>query len=298
MNYYAKMWQLAQTKESRYKGRFYGWREFYSEEQFEVIKSEFTDKRMIPQEYPETPEEAFLASGDRFFDPSVSSNLRTEEARIEGKWNFYGDFYPGHRYILGADVSEGVERHNSTVVVLDLDFNFTVNGIKIQKPKVVAVYANNKIPPDLLAYEIKNGGLRYGSCMAGVERNNHGFATLTILKEIYFNIYKDEHDKLGWHTNMSSKPKMLHDLRTAIHEGLIEIADQNLKQEIVSFPSLELNNTNVDEEDETVGHFDRIIALAIAWQLRAMAMPGSIGTLKDDDVSNQTFDRYASFNEI
>lgn len=298
MNHYAKMWQLAQTKESRYKGRFYGWREFYSEEQFEVIKSEFTDKRMIPQEYPETPEEAFLASGDRFFDPSVSSNLRTEEARIEGKWNFYGDFYPGHRYILGADVSEGVERHNSTVVVLDLDFNFTVNGIKIQKPKVVAVYANNKIPPDLLAYEIKNGGLRYGSCMAGVERNNHGFATLTILKEIYFNIYKDEHDKLGWHTNMSSKPKMLHDLRTAIHEGLIEIADQNLKQEIVSFPSLELNNTNVDEEDETVGHFDRIIALAIAWQLRAMAMPGSIGTLKDDDVSNQTFDRYASFNEI
>ena len=298
MNHYAKMWQLAESKQSRYKGRFYGWREFYTEEQFEIIKSEFTDKRMIPQEYPETPQEAFLASGDRFFDPTISSNLKIETPLVMGKWCYYGDFKPGHRYVLGADVSEGVKRHNSTIVVLDMDANFIVNGMSIQKPKVVAVYANNEIAPDLLAYEIKNGGLRYGNCMAGVERNNHGFATLTILKEIYFNIYKDEHNKLGWHTNLASKPKMLHDLRTAIHEGLIEVSDQSLRQEIISFPSLELNTANVDEEDETVGHYDRTIALAIAWQLRAMAMPGTIGQLKDPDFKDKSFDRFASFDEL
>src|SRR3990167_458334 len=83
MNHYAKMWNEAIAKNSRFKARFYGWREFYSNEEFELIKSEFTDKRMIPQEYPENPNEAFLASGDRFFDPTTSSNLKIESPRIE-----------------------------------------------------------------------------------------------------------------------------------------------------------------------------------------------------------------------
>jgi len=298
VNHYAKTWQLAEAKQSRYKPRFYGWREFYTEEQFEIIKSEFTDKRMIPQEYPETPAEAFLSSGDRFFDVTISANLKVEVPITQGTWNYYGDFKPGHRYILGADVSEGVKRHNSTIVILDLDYNLEINGTKIQKPKVVAVYANNEIPPDLFAYEIKNGGMRFGNCTAGVERNNHGFATLTVLKEIYFNIYKDEHDKLGWHTNLASKPKMMHDIRTAIHEGLIEISDANLKQEIISMPSTDLNLVRMDEADETIGHYDRLIALAIAWQLRSLAMPGMAGIIKDEEDSKKEFDIYSPFNQF
>lgn len=298
ITYQAKAWWEAHNGNSRFKGRFFGWRSHYTEEEFEIIKSEFSDKRMIPQEYPETPEEAFLASGDRFFDPSISANLKIDAPVTVGNWNYYGEYRPGHRYILGADVSEGVGRHNSTVAVIDMDFVIEVNGIKIQKPKVVAMYTSNKIAPDLLAYEIKAGGLRYGNCMAGVERNNHGFATLTVLKEIYFNIYKDEHNKLGWHTNMASKPKMMHDWRTAVHEGLIEISDAGLKQETISMPSADLNLVNVDEEDETVGHYDRTIAVAIAWQLRSMAMPGYVGQVKDPDIEEKSFDKFASFNEL
>jgi len=298
LNHYAKTWQMAESGQSRYKPRFYGWRNFYTEEQFEIIKSEFTDKRMIPQEYPENATEAFLASGDRFFDPTISANLKTDIPQVVGNWNYYGDFKPGHRYILGADVAEGIKRHNSTIAIIDMDYVLQVDGRQIQKPKVVAIYANNQIAPDLFAYEIKNGGLRFGSCMAGVERNNHGFATLTILKEIYFNIYKDEHEKLGWHTNLASKPKMLHDLRTAIHERIIEISDASLKQEIISMPSADLNLVNFDEADETVGHYDRIIALAIAWQLRSLAMGGYPETIRDDDKKNKQFDRFLSINEL
>ena len=91
MNHYAKMWTEAVGGESRFKPRFYGWREMYTPEQFEVIKSEFTDKRMIPQEYPETPEEAFLSSGDRFFDPAIVTNIKVETPVIMGQWNYYDD---------------------------------------------------------------------------------------------------------------------------------------------------------------------------------------------------------------
>lgn len=298
-NHYAKMWQLAESGQSRYKHRFFGWEDFYTPEQFEVICSEFTDKRMIPQEYPKNATEAFLSSGDRFFDPSISQNLNVELPKVVGNWNYYGEYQVGHRFALGVDVSEGVGRHNSTIVVIDFDYKFVINNHIITKPKVVAVYVSNEIPPDLLAHEIKAGGTRYGNCVAGVERNNHGFATLATLKGIYFNLYKDEHDKLGWHTNMASKPKMLHELRTAVHDGLIEIVDPLLKQEIVSYPAQDLNDTIVDEEDETQGHYDRVIALAIAWQMRSLAVPGMGNELKDDEEHQKAdFNKFEVFGQI
>jgi len=292
MNHYAKMWTEAIGGQSRFKPRFYGWREMYTEEQFALIKSEFTDKRMIPQEYPETPEEAFLSSGDRFFDPTVVTNMKVETPIVVGNWSYYGEFQPGHRYCMGVDVSEGVKRHNSTIVILDLDANFVVEGRGIQKPKVIAVYASNTIAPDSLAYEIKAGGDKFGNCIAGVERNNHGFATLATLKGIYYNIWRDENDKLGWQTNLASKPKMLHDLRTAIHQGLIEISDPALKQELISYNSTDLNLSNVDEEDETLGHFDRVIAFAIAWQMRSFGTPAIEPTMRDPELKDQDFDQF------
>lgn len=300
-NHYAKMWADAEGGLSRFKPRFFSWEEFYSPEQFEIIKSEFTDKRMIPQEYPRTPQEAFLSSGDRFFDVSITQNIKSQVPILTlGNWNYYADFQPGHRYALGVDVSEGVKRHNSTIVILDFDSRVFINGLGATVPKVVAVYASNEIAPDLLAHEIKSGGQRYGNCLAAVERNNHGFTTLAILKDIYFNIYKEKDDKLGWHTNMASKPKMLHELRTAVHEGLIDVADASLRQEIISYPATDLNETRVDEEDETMGHYDRVIALAIAWQMRGLAGPTMTFEHKDDEElqMNSSFERTALFNEL
>lgn len=299
--YHAKAYHEAEAGNSRFKARFYGWRDFYTQEQFDLIKSEFTDKRMIPQEYPETAQEAFLSSGDRFFDPTISFNLLTDTPKIESNWRYYRDFEPGHRYSLGADVSEGVGRHNSTVAIIDFDSKMRIENRMITKPKVVAVYCSNKIAPDLFAHEIKNGGNRYGACVVCPERNNHGFATLAILKDIYFNIYRDEQDKLGWQTNMSTKPRMLHELRSAIHEGLIDVSDDALKQEIISYPAQDLNTMNVDEEDETTGHYDRVIALAIAWAMRARAMPSQTLTLNDierTEKKNEEFDRFAPIFEI
>ena len=299
LNHYAKTWQLAEAGQSRYKPRFYGWRDFYTEEQFELIKLEFTDKRMIPQEYPENPREAFLSSGERFFDPTVSSSLRIETPIVVGNWNYYGDFVLGHRYILGADVSEGVRRHNSTIAVIDMDYVFNVGGLKINKPKVVAVYASNEIAPDLFAFEIKSGATRFGNCLAVVERNNHGFTTLSKLKEIYYNIHEDENGKLGFQTNSASKPKMMHDIRTAVHEGSIEVVDASLRQEIIGYPATDLNLSSIDEEDETLGHYDRLIALAIAWQIRSRAIPGYVGDVVDNEQGKfSNFDRFVSLNEL
>lgn len=70
-NHFQIRWDQAEKGEINYKNRFFGWREFYTPEQFELIKAGFSDKRKIPQEYPETPDEAFLTSGDPYYDQLV-----------------------------------------------------------------------------------------------------------------------------------------------------------------------------------------------------------------------------------
>lgn len=74
-NLFYKTVQLCLKKMSRYKLRFYGWRDFYSEAQFEVIKSESTDPDMLKQEFPETIEEAFLSKHLTFTNPTELAAL-------------------------------------------------------------------------------------------------------------------------------------------------------------------------------------------------------------------------------
>jgi hypothetical protein len=65
-NHFYKTYELIVQGLSRYALRFYGWRSFYTEEQFKVIASEFTDADMLKQEYPESVDEAFLSSNLSF----------------------------------------------------------------------------------------------------------------------------------------------------------------------------------------------------------------------------------------
>jgi len=71
-NYYHKEWERAFTdKVSNYKPRFFGWELFYTEDQVEERRRDFSSDGMWKQEYPRTPEEAFRVTGSPFFDASM-----------------------------------------------------------------------------------------------------------------------------------------------------------------------------------------------------------------------------------
>lgn len=70
-NHYKNRWDQSMRGERTYKPRFFSWRDYYTEEQFAVISGEYSDKKMLKQEYPENPTEAFLTSGNPFFDDSA-----------------------------------------------------------------------------------------------------------------------------------------------------------------------------------------------------------------------------------
>lgn len=223
------------------------------------------------QNYPTTPEEAFVGSGHKMFDTDALEELKPtlKQGTQYEDWTFYESYIEGQNYVMGVDVAEGVGQDSSTIIILN------VSG---DRCKVVAEFCSNTIPPDLLAYEVKRGGDRYGNALAAVERNATGYTTLTILKGIYDNIYTEIKEdkvadkfteKLGWHTNAVSKPKMLYELSDAINNKLLEISSANLFEELRTYDKEDIRTTKFNPSQ--TNHWDRVIALAIAWQMQSFA---------------------------
>lgn len=271
----------AYTTEARYKvpDVLKGMQEQYklTDGQFHwYIGKRATLKALMGQEYPTTPEEAFVTSGDKVFDADILK-VYAESARdgnVVGDWTYFTDYKPGHVYALGADVSEGIGKDSSTAVILDMS---------LPRTTVVARYKSNRISPTLFAYEIKNGATRYGSCIAAVERNNHGHATLAKLQEIYANVYvaktfdkllNRETDKPGWLTSTKTKPIILFNLKQAVEEFWVDIPDRAILKELRMYDNEDLRQVRFD--DETTRHFDLVMALAIAYEMRNETGSGMI----------------------
>lgn len=226
---------------------------------------------MLKQNYPTTPEEAFTYSGAKLFDQEKLALQAKYELPGDkmNDWTIYDLYKPSHVYGLGADVAEGVGQDSSTISILD----FSVKPVRL-----VAEFSSNTIAPDMFAHEIKRGGNMYGGCIAAPERNNHGHATIAILKTIYNNVFKEvkqdekfdkQTEKLGWHTDSATKPLMLYALNDAINEESIAIPSRSMLGELRTYDKSDLSKTRFDP-DQTK-HWDKVISLAIAWQMRLYA---------------------------
>lgn len=277
----AHFFSWTDAPEYKLKGEFYlpDWAKEYqqkhglTQEQINWYYQEWkTQKDKMKQEYPTTSEEAFEGSGRKLFPIEIiKEKIRTEveEGEKVGNWIYYEPYREGHVYALGADVSEGIGGDHSTIVIID-----------ITKSKVVARYKNDGISPDLFAYEIKNGAEKYGNCLVGVERNNHGHATLSKLKEIYSaskiyrewqedKITKKQTERLGWNMNLATKPRVFNELKTTIEEDLLTIPDRALLNEMKVYDQENLNTLKTDEEASN--HFDILTACVIGWEMRKHA---------------------------
>ena len=206
-----------------------------------------------------------------------------------GDWIIFKKFIPGHRYGIGADVSEGIGRDANAAVVIDFSSKQRFTTL----PEVVARYKNNRIDPNTFSYELASMGNQYGSCIIAVERNNHGHATINKLKEMYFNLYREHTkdreldkmtEKLGWHTTAATKPELLMSLKFAIENNELLIPDRSALMELKKYGSEDLKQIRYD--DKLSQHFDILMALAIAWEMRNHAvMSGGKVTLIEEPLN-------------
>lgn len=228
------------------------------------------DWKKLFQEYPVTPEEAFVSSGAKVFDfqKLERQNPNLLPGQQVGSWTYYIPYQPGHTYALAGDPAFGVHRHHAGAAIWD----FTPD-----KPTLVATYSNDQVEPDMFAFELKAGAQAYGNCLIAVERNNPGHATLTKLKEIYplDLIYKDikqesvfdkETQRLGFDMNLASKPKIVYDMVTAVHEELVLIPSKQVLHEFRIYNRQDVQTIYNDEE--STRHLDLATAVMIGFFLR------------------------------
>lgn len=269
-------------------------------------KLEFrTDPKKFYQEYPSTPEEAFLASGRPVFeikqlqamekialenaekfpykcgeivknsDPSSVDKFVFREMRRVGETDptplrLWWLPEKGRKYVIGVDVSEGIEIESSKGREPDYS---VIDVMDVASRKTVARW-RGYIDPDLLGDLVFAVGKFYNDALVGVEINNHGIATAANLKNnFYRNLYMRESQedeqfqvrttKFGWRTDKKTKPIMISELQRAIRESDIIDLDIVFIRECMSYVKKDDGSMAAQEGQ----HDDTVMAKAICLQM-------------------------------
>lgn len=229
---------------------------------------------LFVQEYPSNAEEAFLTSGRPVFNPQQLQemvdkakspvqrlNLVGEEwvENIRGELTLYDKIAPGENYYIGADVGMGVRGGD-----------YSVAQILDSKKKLVGTY-RAVVHPDYYATVLYHLGYLFNEAKIVVESNNHGILTCTRLgKDLaYPNFYTEvqydkltdrETVKLGFYTNVKSKPLIIDQLRASMREREMDIHDKTTLREMLTY--VVDDNGSMNAEDGC--HDDCVISLALA----------------------------------
>ncbi|MCK4518290.1 hypothetical protein KAT92_05940, partial [Candidatus Babeliales bacterium] len=225
------------------------------------------------------------ASRDIYFDRETLDRMQPILPIEElAGFKMFKEYNPSHAYAGGHDVAGGLGLDSSTSVFIDFS---TIPA------QVVGTYHSNTINPEAFGDEIYSQGNRFGTCLLAVENNKYD---QTILKatQLGANMYISATGKTtttgynmpkiyGWNTNSLTKSKMLSDLREAIESGLLALNDAELIKEAKGYTRNDVIDRDADIR-MTTRHWDLLIAVAIAWQMKDHARPKPMFELRDETV--------------
>lgn len=315
-NYYEKTWALAEEGKSRFRSCFFGWREMYSQTEYDLIASEFTDKKLLKQEYPDIPADAFISTGSGYFDNTMVMELMRNEslppiaegemvlkcncmipcriltscpslsyefvARNDGRVKIWEYPKPGGSYVAGGDVAEGVEGDSS---VLRVKNNQTL--------KPALTFDSNTTPPDEYALIVYAIGMWYNNAYIGVESNKDGlWVNDTLLKLGYNNLYfREQFDdvsktvskKVGFKTDERTRPYILSELLSSVTNLRGIWLDKKFLEECLVF----VRGKRGKPEAMQGKHDDHIISEAIAFEIRRNAPQTTQTTMAPQNKSEE-----------
>lgn len=258
------------------------------------------DTEQFHQEYPCTPEEAFIASGRPRFNASILKQYRRSAKDGEiGRLEYSGQtvvFTPDKNgdveiwqmpdknkyYCIGADVAEGlITGDYSVAYVGNEDFDLCLRY-------------RTHIDPDLFGEELVKIAKFYNDAYIGCENNNHGLTTLKAIQRLeYWNIFfTKSYDKIadtvsqkvGWSTNNKTKPLMINKLAEYIRNKWIGIKDKTLIQECFTYVIDEKGATNAQEGC----HDDCVMACAILLQVLLEGKGDNYVPVTPNDMKSKT----------
>jgi hypothetical protein len=239
------------------------------------------DEELFMQEYPSTPEEAFISSGRPKFsikslrkyqtitkEPKRGYLRENSEGKIEliedakGYVSIWKEPESNKFYAIGADVAEGLINGDYSCGVVGDSESFDISAMW-----------HGHIDPDLFGAELVKLARYYNDAYLGVESNNHGLTTLTSIKRLeYWNLYFSKTfdriseqitQKLGWTTSSKTKPLMIDKLAEFVREMHLGIYSDKVISEMFTYVIEDDGKTNAQ-----LGCYDdTVMATAIMLQL-------------------------------
>jgi hypothetical protein len=291
-NFFHRMWEGAERRENGFRTLFLSWRAAPGRDDawYATQKREYaTTPHLLAQEHPDTPAEAFVASGNCVFDvEAVLRHLarctpptKTESVPGNGSLRIWRLPEPGKLYVVAADVAAGLTPDKKTsdacaAAVYDASARCcaTLHG-RWEPLRYAALlfdlgvrYAHTLLP------------VGFGSptpprpALLAVESNDRGSAVIADLRSAnYPNLYVappaqhadtvgNHAAEFGWRTDRVSKTLAIATLQGHLAAGL-DCPDRDFFDECLNF---------VDQGGGKMGassgtHDDRVIAHAIALEL-------------------------------
>lgn len=245
------------------------------------------DLNLFKQEYPASPEEAFIATGTCIFDKNLII-LRLAEVRKtkplkvgqfvyeydglkiknihwqedeKGIVRIYEEMENGVPYVIGGDTA-GYGSDNFTGQVLN---NITGKQCAVLR---------HQFDEDLYAKQMYCLGMYYNTALLGVETN---FSTYPIrelerlgypkqyVREVMDSYSGSLRKSFGFHTNSVTRPVIIGEFVTFARECMKNIADEETLKEMLTF----VKNTKGRPEAEQGEHDDLVMGFAIALGIRS-----------------------------
>lgn len=237
------------------------------------------------QEYPSTPEEAFIASGECAFDkdqlikqlkrnrkPLAIGNVVKVDHGFQFRTAPDGDFLlweaPKPRtqeeYVVSGDACSGSGTDYASLQV------------RAKRTNSIVVTYRGKCDADELAEKAFLLGSYFHNAVVAIENDKYGFHANLKLKSIYGNVFVQETidreantvmNKYGWETNSKTRPEALGQLKEEIRSGAIDLSDPALIRECLTF----IKNPDTKKEEAQAGcNDDQVMAAAIGSAVRLM----------------------------
>jgi len=238
------------------------------------------DVENFHQEYPSTPEEAFIQSGLPLFRSADLIPLRksirdgaTFRIDTDGRFTADRDGYltvwkapePGRKYLIGADTSMGFDDQShsrSAAEVLDLETLEQVAEYDCASPTYV------------MARHLAALGRRYNTALLAPEITASGGGggrelLVYLLKDYqYYNLYRYKHvdwikadagRMWGWETNMKTRSRMINRIVEVVKQKLCTIHSEALLTQLQSF-----GESDSGRYESLAGKDDLLFAFGIA----------------------------------
>lgn len=245
------------------------------------------DIEQFKQEYPITPEEAFISTGACYFNKEIImgriNKIKNIKPLRKGYFSYsingnnisdiefidddkgYIDIYEepkeGHPYVLGGDTAG------------DGSDYFTGLVIDNSNSKQIAKLRHNKIDEDEYSRQIYCLGTYYNNALVGLENNYSTYPTKKLkeydypkmyIREVEDNIAEVIQDKYGFLTTKATRPIILAMLKEIFRDNISYINDLDILYEGLVF----IKNEKGRPEAEQGKHDDLIMGLAITYYIR------------------------------